>query len=390
VRLLAGGGGFGAGRDAAAGAGGLAGGGGFGRGSALAPGGPDLRALGLTGLLCGEEGGGGRWEAEEARRLAAPPADFACPATAPAEDLEALFGARPPSLLAALGRAAPPGPAALGAVAASVRALAARRRGWRRERTAALGTLSARRAARAPPPFGADFAAAARVERPAAHARLVAAAPRRHLDASAALRALVKLPEERAAEMDPLLREFVFVIPRARAPPPALWCPRPDAGAVAAAAARSRAAAAEARALSTLLHVPRQRTALFFPDRRLVQYDCGKLQELARLLARLRAGGHRVLIFTQMSRMLDVLETFLNLHGHVYFRLDGATKPEQRQLLMTRFNADPKIFAFILSTRSGGVGMNLTGADTVRAAGSGLGVVLYWRRLTRLRRASRP
>ena len=73
-----------------------------------------------------------------------------------------------------------------------------------------------------------------------------------------------------------------------------------------------------------------------------------------------------MLIFTQMSRMLDVLETFLNLHGHVYFRLDGATKPEQRQLLMTRFNADPKIFAFILSTRSGGVGMNLTGADTVR------------------------
>ena len=46
-------------------------------------------------------------------------------------------------------------------------------------------------------------------------------------------------------------------------------------------------------------------------------------------------------------------------------RLDGATKPEQRQVLMQKFNSSPKIFLFILSTRSGGVGINLTGADTV-------------------------
>ena len=63
--------------------------------------------------------------------------------------------------------------------------------------------------------------------------------------------------------------------------------------------------------------------------------------------------------------MLDVLESFLNIHGHTYVRLDGATKPETRQILMQRFNTDPKLFCFILSTRSGGVGMNLTGADTV-------------------------
>lgn len=63
--------------------------------------------------------------------------------------------------------------------------------------------------------------------------------------------------------------------------------------------------------------------------------------------------------------MLDVLEAFLNLHSYTYLRLDGSTKPEQRQILMQRFNSNPKIFIFILSTRSGGVGMNLTGADTV-------------------------
>lgn len=66
-----------------------------------------------------------------------------------------------------------------------------------------------------------------------------------------------------------------------------------------------------------------------------------------------------------MTRMLDVLEAFLNYHGHIYLRLDGTTKIEQRQLLMDRFNADKRIFVFILSTRSGGVGINLTGADTV-------------------------
>ena len=63
--------------------------------------------------------------------------------------------------------------------------------------------------------------------------------------------------------------------------------------------------------------------------------------------------------------MLDILEIFLNLHGYTYMRLDGATKPEQRQASMERFNADDRIFAFILSTRSGGCGVNLIGADTV-------------------------
>jgi hypothetical protein len=66
-----------------------------------------------------------------------------------------------------------------------------------------------------------------------------------------------------------------------------------------------------------------------------------------------------------MSKMLDVLEAFLNLHGHTYMRLDGSTKPEARQVMMQRFNTDPRHFVFILSTRSGGVGINLTGADTV-------------------------
>ena len=102
-----------------------------------------------------------------------------------------------------------------------------------------------------------------------------------------------------------------------------------------------------------------------FPEKRLIQYDCGKLQTMAVLLRRLFSETHRVLIFTQMTRMLDILENFLNYHGFKYLRLDGSTSIEQRQVLMERFNSDKRIFCFILSTRSGGIGVNLTGADTV-------------------------
>ncbi|VAI81640.1 unnamed protein product [Triticum turgidum subsp. durum] len=107
------------------------------------------------------------------------------------------------------------------------------------------------------------------------------------------------------------------------------------------------------------------RRQVYFPDRRLIQFDCGKLQELAILLRRLKSEGHRALIFTQMTKMLDTLEEFINLYGYTYLRLDGSTQPEERQTLMQRFNTNPKFFLFILSTRSGGVGVNLVGADTV-------------------------
>ena len=120
-----------------------------------------------------------------------------------------------------------------------------------------------------------------------------------------------------------------------------------------------------ARPAKKELHTWCSRREMLFPDRWLVQWDCGKLQILAPLLHKLKRGGHKVLVFTQMTKMLNILEHFLNLHGHTYVRLDGSTKVDQRQYLMERFNNDPKLFVFILSTRSGGLGINLTGADTV-------------------------
>ncbi len=63
-----------------------------------------------------------------------------------------------------------------------------------------------------------------------------------------------------------------------------------------------------------------------FPDRKLVEYDSGKLIKLSFLLKKLKNNKSKVLIFTQMTKMLDILEIFLNLHGYKYVRLDGSTK----------------------------------------------------------------
>lgn len=107
------------------------------------------------------------------------------------------------------------------------------------------------------------------------------------------------------------------------------------------------------------------RSQVSIPDKRLVQWDCGKLQVLNLLLRKLRRRSSRVLIFTQMTKMLDVLESFLNLHMFRYLRLDGTTKTDDRQKVVQRFNSDKRIFCMILTTRAGGVGLNLTGADSV-------------------------
>ena len=72
--------------------------------------------------------------------------------------------------------------------------------------------------------------------------------------------------------------------------------------------------------VSEVLHPVERLRVLKFPETRLIQYDCGKLQALDDLLKRLFAGSHRVLIFTQMTKVLDILEIFLTYHGYKYLR----------------------------------------------------------------------
>merc|ERR1719427_1666727 len=93
--------------------------------------------------------------------------------------------------------------------------------------------------------------------------------------------------------------------------------------------------------------------------------DSGKFQLLDDLLPEMRGRGDRVLIFSQFTMLLDVLEKYLRIRGHRYLRLDGQTPVQERQELIEKFNRDEQIFIFILSTRAGGLGINLTAANTV-------------------------
>jgi superfamily II DNA/RNA helicase len=93
--------------------------------------------------------------------------------------------------------------------------------------------------------------------------------------------------------------------------------------------------------------------------------DCAKLKKLDELLKKLISENHRVLIFCQMTRMLDILEEYMSKKKYTYFRMDGSTQIADRRDMINEFQTNPKIFAFLLSTRAGGLGVNLTGADTV-------------------------
>jgi len=92
----------------------------------------------------------------------------------------------------------------------------------------------------------------------------------------------------------------------------------------------------------------------------------GKFELLQRMLPKLAATGHRSLIFCQMTNLMTILEDFLNMVGVPYLRLDGTTKAEDRGRLLAEFNAPGSPYqVFMLSTRAGGLGLNLQTADTV-------------------------
>lgn len=92
----------------------------------------------------------------------------------------------------------------------------------------------------------------------------------------------------------------------------------------------------------------------------------GKMVLLEQLLTRLKKEGHRVLIFSQMVRILDILGDYLSIKGYQFQRLDGGVPSAQRKISIDHFNAeDSKDFVFLLSTRAGGLGINLMTADTV-------------------------
>ena len=100
------------------------------------------------------------------------------------------------------------------------------------------------------------------------------------------------------------------------------------------------------RALSLICHIVVGLPPLPFP--------AGKMVLLDRLLPKLKARGSRVLIFSQMTRLLDVLEDYMLYRGHQYCRIDGNTSGEDREAAIEAYNApDSPKFCFLLSTRAG-------------------------------------
>lgn len=93
--------------------------------------------------------------------------------------------------------------------------------------------------------------------------------------------------------------------------------------------------------------------------------ESGKLSMLDKLLDNLKNNDHRVLIYFQMTKMMDLMEEYLTFRQHNYIRLDGSSKLEDRRDLVHDWQTKPEIFVFLLSTRAGGLGINLTAADTV-------------------------
>lgn len=93
--------------------------------------------------------------------------------------------------------------------------------------------------------------------------------------------------------------------------------------------------------------------------------DSGKLATLDRLLEKLKSEGHRCLVYFQMTRMIDLFEEYINYKQYKYLRLDGSSKISDRRDMVQDWQTRPEIFIFLLSTRAGGLGINLTAADTV-------------------------
>ncbi|KAK9827652.1 hypothetical protein WJX81_004004 [Elliptochloris bilobata] len=118
--------------------------------------------------------------------------------------------------------------------------------------------------------------------------------------------------------------------------------------------------------LLSRLHAPGGEHALGAHPLPPALHVCGKLATLDRVLLKLTAAGHKVLIFSTMTRLLDIVEEHLEWRGLVSVRLDGATASDERGAVVAQFN-DPNgdVAVFLLSMRAGGFGLNLQAADTV-------------------------
>ncbi|KAM9464931.1 E1A-binding protein p400-like isoform 10-T12 [Salvelinus alpinus] len=162
-----------------------------------------------------------------------------------------------------------------------------------------------------------------------------------------------------------LVSRLSCVVPVAVAPPPHLYAANPPAPYSLEQKSISRRLQEAAAPHSTDIHRLASGHQLQFPDLQLMQMDSGKLEALAILLQKLRSENHRVLIFTQMVKMLDILEAFLDHRQLTYIRVDESLTTEERQEHMKTFNRNRQVFCSILTNRCCSAVGTVFDADTI-------------------------
>ncbi|XP_045082908.1 E1A-binding protein p400-like isoform X4 [Coregonus clupeaformis] len=162
-----------------------------------------------------------------------------------------------------------------------------------------------------------------------------------------------------------LVSRLSCVVPVAVAPPPHLYAANPPAPYSLEQKLISRRLQVAAAPHSTEIHRLSSGHQLQFSDLQLMQMDSGKLEALAILLQKLRSENHRVLIFTQMVKMLDILEAFLDHRQLTYIRVDESLTTEERQEHMKTFNRNRQMFCSILTNRCCSAVGTVFDADTI-------------------------
>ncbi|XP_039537574.1 E1A-binding protein p400 isoform X2 [Pimephales promelas] len=162
-----------------------------------------------------------------------------------------------------------------------------------------------------------------------------------------------------------LLKRFSCILPAAVAPPPQLYASNPPPFySIAQKSFRRKLQEVSAphNAEIRKLACP---PVTSFPDKRMLEMDSGKLEALSILLQKLSVENKRVLIFTQMASMLDILEAFLDHHHLTYVRLDESLSLEERRVQVKRFNRNRQIFCTILTNRCCSAMGHVFDADTI-------------------------
>ncbi|XP_018524586.1 E1A-binding protein p400 isoform X1 [Lates calcarifer] len=182
---------------------------------------------------------------------------------------------------------------------------------------------------------------------------------------TSALQSTLLSVEDRLEAANSLIKRLVCVVPRAVAPPPHLYAANPPVPySLEQKSLRCRLQEACAPH-SADIHRLASRRLFHFPDLQLMQMDSGKLEALAILLQKLRSESRRVLIFTQMVKMLDILEAFLDYRQLTYVRLDESFTPDERQENMKKFNRNRQVFCSILTNRCCSAVGTVFDADTI-------------------------